>query len=218
VDDLIGCLLADDSGALASNDREYLVEARHAIRQDLQHAEQISALEEKSEAGELTAGETAELDRLRGIWGDADWQGFVDRAERLVLNYCIAHPDLRDPQGKPLAGFKSLTPLMQRSAGRVVSPKQTDDAPGWLGLQLTWSSSGVYVDGVDNRSPAYGRLRHGDVIERIDGTATATLDGQAWAAKLLAGPKGAPVWLRVKRDPLRAAELVTVFRAARPLG
>lgn len=135
-------------------------------------------------------------------------------AERLVLNYCIAHPDLVDLAGKPVPGpRRTIEDLLQRDRGRVDSQK-VDDTPGWLGLQLTWSEDGLRIDGVDDFSPARGRLRAGDNIERIDGTATATLDGHSWAVKLLSGPKGSPVWLRVTREPV--AELVTVIRAARP--
>src|SRR4029453_3865921 len=128
----------------------------------------------------------------------------------------IANPELRGLSGMPNNnGFNSIAPLLQRDAGGVAS-QQNEDSPGWLGPRAPRTSGiGIHIDGVDPRSPACGRLKSGDIIERIDGTQIATLDGPSWAAKLMAGAQGTPVWLRVKRESA-PAELVTLIRVARP--
>jgi PDZ domain len=215
VDFLLEVLVEDFSPA-TPEERNYLLAAHRAILEDRDHAEEIRSLEEKGDAAGLTDDESAELERLRSIWTYDDWQTLLDRTERFVLNFCIANPSLFDLNGSPTRGGGSITPLLQRDAGRVDSHARHNRKPGWLGLQLTWSSAGLRVDGVESGSPAHGLLKSGDLIERIDGTSTSTLDGQAWASKMLAGPKGSPVWLRVKRGADRVSELITIVRAERP--
>ena len=210
IDTLLTCNLAPDDCAA-------LVAAKLAIHEDRKNIQEMDDLEAKEENKSLSKKEAERLDHLRGVCPTETWEQLFDITERLVINYCIANPQLQDRVGRLLEKDEnSIEPLLQRTAGRVAF--ETRDAPGWIGLQLTWSTGGIRVDGVDERSPAKGALVVGDVIERIDGTLTGTMDGQGAAIKLLSGPVGMPVWLRLARPGRACAELVVVVRAARPAG
>jgi hypothetical protein len=175
---------------LLPDDREYLARTKARILEDRKHVPEAYALQEKRDESGLSEAEEA---RFEALCVFKEWEELFDRTERLVLNYCIGHP---------LPQFSALLGCDDEAAGVPT------DAPGWLGLQVTWSSSGLRVDGVHPASPAVNKLRPGDVIARIDGQPTATLDGAGWAMKLLAGPQGSTAFLRV------GDRLVKVVRGA----
>jgi hypothetical protein len=175
---------------LLPQDHEYLMDATARILEDRKNVPEAQALQEKEEESGLSEAETA---RLEALCVFNDWERLFDRTERLVLNYCIAHPQPR------------FAALLQRDDD---PPGVPGDAPGWLGLEVTWSNLGLRVDGVHPASPAAGKLHPGDVIDRIDGQSTAALDGAGWAMKLLSGPQGSTVFLRV------SDRLVRVMRSA----
>lgn len=172
-------------------DREYLTRAKGRILEDRKNVPEANALQEKEEKSGLSE---VERSRLEALCNFDEWEELFERTERLVLNYCITHP------------LPRFAALLQRDDH---APGVPGDAPGWLGLQVTWSNQGLRVDGVDPASPAAGKLQPGDLIDRIDGKRTASLDGAAWAMKLLSGPQGSTVFLRV------GDRLVKVVRAAR---
>lgn len=179
LDFLIDTLLPDD--------REYLTRAKARIFADRKHVPEAHALQEKQEESELSEAERARLEELCVF---DDWEELFDRSERLVLNYCIAHP------------LPRFAAALQRDDE---PPGLPGDGPGWLGLQVTWSNQGLRVDGLHPASPAVGKLQPGDVIDRIDGERTAAMDGSAWAMKLLSGPQGSTVFLRVGNRLVKVA-------------
>src|SRR4051812_3606747 len=110
----------------------------------------------------------AEAARLAALCVFEAWEELFDHTERMLLNYCIEH------------SLPRFSHLLQRDD---VPPSAPQDGPGWLGLQVTWSNSGLRIDGVHAQSPAAGRLRPCDVIDWIDGYRIAAMDGAGWAMK-----------------------------------
>ena len=110
---LLDTLIENRNRALSDEDVAYFAEVRRLVEPDWARTCRLTELE-GSEV-DLSEAERHELEALLAAENQPAWEELYNRAQRCIVNWCLANPRLMDRQGKHVEerGIHDLTSLLR---------------------------------------------------------------------------------------------------------